>query len=123
MKKIELDDEVVIYPNHEDGGWIAHSLRTDQIGIGDSIVESLADVMRAVDQVCRAAEKDETLAYLREAPGDIKEILARAKPLPKEIFEVAHWKVHGRWPRGWSDPQPEDGGDAFKAEIREPASC
>ena len=121
MKTIDLHDKVVIYQSKEDGGWIAHSLRTDQIGYGDSIVDALADVMKAVDQVCRAAEQDPTLAYLRDAPKLMKRLFKNAKPLPKEIYEVAHRKVHGQWPKDWT-VLPQEGADAFKTQIREPGS-
>jgi len=121
MAKIQLRDEVVIYQSPSDGDWIAHSLQTDQIGYGQSIVEALADAIKAVDQVCHAAEQDETLAYLRQAPQEVKDLFDHAKPLPQEIYEVAFKKVHGAWPIDWDVPKPIEGAEAFKTEIQEVA--
>jgi hypothetical protein len=92
-------DQLVIYFSQEDGRWIAHSLRTDQIGTGDRIVEAVADMIAAVDTVCRNAVEDGTLAYLREAPDEIKAMAAHAQNLPLEIYEVAHKIALGEWPR------------------------
>lgn len=78
MPRIEFQDQGVIYQSPSDGDWIAHSLQTDQIGYGQSIVEALADAIKAVDQVCRAAEQDETPAYLRPAPPEVRGLFDNA---------------------------------------------
>ena len=113
-----MREEVVIYYSEEDSGWIAHGLRTDQIGTGDRIVDALADLMKAVHQICAEAAKDKTLAYLRAAPQEIQDIARRAIPLPGEIYEIAYKKVHGQWPEDWV-VTPETGDQPFKAELRE----
>jgi hypothetical protein len=73
-------------------------MRTDQIGTGVRIVDALADMIRAVHQICRQAAADESLAYLREAPQDIQHLYSTAQKLPKETYEIAHKMVHGEWP-------------------------
>lgn len=54
-KPERLRDTCVIYYSREDKCWVAHSVRTDQIGMGDCVVHALADLMRAVEQVLRIA--------------------------------------------------------------------
>jgi hypothetical protein len=123
-KKIQLDEEAVIYFSEEDQCWIAHGLHTDQIGTGQRIVDALADFIKAVDQILDEAAKDESLAYLREAPREIRKIYKTAQALPGEIYEVAHKMVHGRWPSDWNPPEPRlhlDHKRAFKAVVTEPA--
>lgn len=121
--KDHLDESAVIYLSDEDKCWIAHSLRTDQIGTGARIVDALADVLKAVQLIREEAEKDATLAVLREAPKEIQEMARTAKKLPREIYEVAHKMVHGEWPEDWNPPVPKDDStEPFKAEIHE-VSC
>lgn len=119
MKKrtLHFSDKAVIYHSPEDGCWIAHSLKTDQIGTGDQVIDALADLIRGVRAVLRLAEKDESIAYLRDAPGEIKKLAARSKTLPREIFEVAYRRATGGWPKDWTIPEPIDSGESFTAKI------
>jgi hypothetical protein len=71
-KKKGARDTVVIYHSPEDGCWIAHSLRSDQIGTGRHPIEALADLIKAIKQVFDLAKRDKTIAYLREAPAEIQ---------------------------------------------------
>ena len=99
MKKIpDFSDTLIIYFSKEDECWIAHSLRTDQIGTGERIVDALTDAIKAVHAVCKAAAEDETIAYLREAPEDVQTRAKNATQLPIEIYEIAHKKATGEWP-------------------------
>lgn len=117
-KKQNYSDEVVIYWSEEDGCWIAHTIRTDQIGTGERIVDALADALKAVSSIIEEAGKDPTLALYRDAPNEIKDIAKTAKQLPLEIYEVAHKMVHGKWPEDWNPPEPrEDGNEAFKVKA------
>jgi len=95
---IEFTDQAVIYHSAEDGCWIAHSLRTDQLGTGADMTRALADLIRAIHQVLDVSAADETIAFLREAPAPIQALAKTSKPLPREIYEVAHKMVHGNWP-------------------------
>lgn len=119
MKKqtLHFSDTAVIYHSQEDNCWIAHSLRTDQIGTGDQVVDALADLLRGVRAVLRLAEKDESIAYLREAPGEIKKLASRSKKLPGEIFEIAYRHATGGWPKDWTIPEPMDSVESFTAQI------
>jgi hypothetical protein len=121
--KIILKDTLVIYRSQEDGCWIAHSLRTDQVGVGDRIVVALADAIKAVHQVSDLAAGDSTIRLRREAPPDVQEMARRAKPLPREIYEIAHKMVHGQWPEYLhTDIKPQDDVDSFEIAIDEDCS-
>jgi hypothetical protein len=95
---VSPDDRVVIYYSKEDGCWIGHSLRTDQIGTGRRIVDALADTIRAVHQAWQVSQKDPSVAFEREAPVQVQRLAAESKKLPREIYEIAHKMVHGTWP-------------------------
>ena len=101
----KLQDEIIIYFSKEDGCWIAHSLRTDQIGTGGRIVDALADALKAIDEVFDLAARDKTVAHLREAPAEVKRKVKRSARLPREIYEIAHQKARGHWPKDWTAPE------------------
>jgi hypothetical protein len=113
-------DTLVIYHSQEDGCWIAHSLRTDQIGTGVDMGRALADAIRGIDQLLEIAKEDETVAYLREAAPKIQDMASASKPLPKEIYEVAHKLARGEWP---DDIDPaftaQNDDETFTAELCE----
>lgn len=113
-------DEVVIYHSAEDECWIAHSLRTDQIGAGDRIVDALAALIRGVRELCKMAREDETIALERPAPEEIRRLFTGADTLPIEMFEVAHKMATGQWPEELSvELIPRNPDRALKAEVRE----
>jgi hypothetical protein len=116
-KRIQLHEAAVIYFSQEDGCWIAHGIHTDQIGTGARIVDALADFIKAINQIVEEAGKDQTLAYLREAPAEIRAKYKAASKLPGEIYEVAHKMVHGEWPQDWNPPEPREGKGSFKATV------
>lgn len=82
-------DTAVVYHSDEDNCWIAHSLRTDQIGSGEKIVEALSDLLCAVDQVRQIAEEDPSVDFYRQAPAQIQQKAHHAKSLPQEFYEAA----------------------------------
>jgi hypothetical protein len=118
------DDIAVLYRSEEDSVWVAHSLRTDQVGVGNRIVDALADLIRAVDAVLAIAHADKTVAYLREAPADIQKLRDSAKCLPGEIYEVAHKMARGQWPDE-IDPgfAVKDGNNQYVTEMKEPITA
>ena len=117
-KRIDFQDEIVVYHSKVDGCWIAHSLRTDQVGPGESVVDALTELMRALRATLAAAEADETLAYLREAPPEVQAIARGSTPMPEELFEIAHKKVHGTWPEELSfDATPRNERMSFRGKV------
>ena len=117
-KKANHKESIVIYWSEEDVCWIAHTLKTDQIGTGSRIVDALADVLKALLMIHEEARKDRSLAVFRNAPKEIQDIAKTAKRLPMEIYDVAHKMVHGTWPHDWNPPEPKQiKGRPFKAKI------
>lgn len=93
-----LDDECLVYWSRQDKCWVAHSLRTDQIGTGDCIVRAIADLLRAIKGLLELAEEDERIQVHRPAASEFQEMARTAKLLPREIYEIAHKMVVGGWP-------------------------
>lgn len=117
-KKTRTFDTCVIYFSRTDDCWIAHSLRTDQIGTGDCIINALADNLLAVSQVAIAAKEDPTLTLFRDAPKAIKDKALRAEELPREMYDIAYKMVHGSWPNV-HEPGFQSKHRPFVTEIRE----
>jgi len=92
-------DIYAIYYSKSDKCWIAHSLRTDQFGTGDCVVDAFVDGMKAVDQIIELAKKHPDIEVLRDAPEEIRQIARNAMRLPDEIYEIAHKKLYGEWPK------------------------
>lgn len=119
-RKTNRAESIVIYLSDEDECWIAHSLKTDQIGTGERVVDALADVLKAIHLIHDEAAKDASLAVYRDAPREIQQMAKKAKKLPLEIFEVAHKMVHGEWPVDWNPPEPKkENAEMFKTQIHE----
>lgn len=113
-------DSVVIYWSAEDKCYTAHSLRTDQIGLGPRIVDALAEVMRAVAYAKEVADGDSRVSLLHEAPKDIQQLAKKAKPLPLEIYDIAHKMVTGEWPDYISTPDVKSA-QPLRADLQ--ATC
>lgn len=107
-----------IYESRKDKCWIAHSLRTDQIGTGDNVVEALADLLLAVDQLLELAQEERDIEVFRPAPAAIQNKVKTAKRLPKEIYEIAHRKARGDWPVDIDVSVPKRG--RFVTQLTEP---
>jgi hypothetical protein len=102
-------DVCVIYPSPEEKGmWVAHSIQTDQIGVGDCVLNAYVELVRAVNVLLVAAEEDPTIQVFGRAPEDVCKRLLTAKELPREILEIAEMQLTGRFPvtleRSWKPP-------------------
>ncbi len=97
-KKRSFTDTLLIYESERDKCWLAHSLRTDQVGMGACWFEALTDGIKAIDGIIALAEDMGDIAVLRNAPENIQEMARRAKELPEEICEIARKKLYGKWP-------------------------
>lgn len=101
---IGFEDTIIIYYSAEDSCWIAHSLRTDQIGACDHPVSALVALVKAVRAIVQLAKRDESIAYLREAPPEIQRRARNAKLIPASVFGMACDMAAGDWPSDWSPP-------------------
>lgn len=91
-------DEFVIYYSVSDKCWIAHSLRTDQIGTGISILPSLVDLLLALDTLAGFAGDNSAINLFRNAPSEVKKKAKAGQNLPHELYEIAYKKAFGKWP-------------------------
>ena len=114
----QLMETCVIYQSTKDNCWIAHSLRTDQIGTGNDVVEALTDLLIAIDELLELAEEESNIEVFRAAPSEIQNKVKTAKRLPKEIYEIAHRKARGDWPLDIDITVPKRG--RFVIEFTEP---
>lgn len=90
-------DVWVIYPSQEDEGkYVAHSLRTDQVGVAECIVDSLVELVVALRTLMKERRRDPRIDIYCDAPAEVWEMLNHAKPLPKEIEEIAQMRLDGR---------------------------
>lgn len=96
---IPIKDEFVIYYSKEDESWIAHSLRTDQMGLGDCVVDALADLMLGLHNLHQLAKTQKDIQIAFEAPDEIKKIARQAKHLDDCILEIAFKKFCKTWPK------------------------
>jgi hypothetical protein len=83
-------DVCVIYRSADEPGmWVAHSVNTDQIGMGKSILEAYVVLKKALRSLIEEYEKDPTRPLMSPAPVEIQERLKRARPLPKALLDRA----------------------------------
>jgi len=115
-----FSETCVIYESAEDACWVAHGVRTDQMGLGDSIVDALVEYMKAIEQVLKVASEGKDITILRPAPSEVRAMAKRAKELPEEIFEIAHKKLYGKWPRHISI-NVDSSAKVFRTKVTEPA--
>lgn len=109
-----LTEIFVIFYSRTDKSWIAHGLRTDQFGTGDCILHALIDGMKAVDQTIAYAKKHPDISILRRAPNRIYQIAQQAENLPKEVYEIAHKRLYGKWPESLPAEFPAKQNICFK---------
>lgn len=91
-------DICLIYRADEPGKWVAHSLNTDQIALGDCMLEAFVHLRPVVMAYIEAAEADSDIPFLNPAPKEIRDRLASAKPLSNDLLARAEDIVrrHGK---------------------------
>jgi len=82
MENKSKELEAVIFFSKEDKCFISHSIDCDQIGMGETKLEAIKDLGRALKSCYELAQKDKTIAFYREVPEDIKNIWKTAKNNP-----------------------------------------
>jgi hypothetical protein len=102
-------DICVIYRSADEPGmWVAHSINTDQIGMGKCILEAYIVLKKALHSLIEEYEKDPSKPLMSPAPVEIQERLKRARPLPKALLDRAE-EVMGRSKRPSRTAQPYGG--------------
>jgi hypothetical protein len=75
-------DGILVYYSHQDRAWLAHSLRTDQIGCGDCILSAIESLLRGIKTIMEMSKADRSIEVWHEAPPAIQAKVKNAKPLP-----------------------------------------
>ncbi|MBM4023850.1 MAG: hypothetical protein FJ280_00360 [Planctomycetes bacterium] len=113
-------DTCLIYFDSADKTWIAHSLETDQVGVGDCVVDALVDLMTGTRNLLELARRDKTIAVFRKAPREIVSRAKKAKPLPDVVFQIALERFTNNLPKGYRIDVEAPTRGAFTAKIPEP---
>jgi hypothetical protein len=107
-------DVWLIYESDEDPGmWVAHSLKTDQIAMGDCVLQAYV-IMKRVMRAYWSALAEDPGIQVERAPKAIWDKLKNAKPLEKTLLDRSDELLSRR-------PVREPSGKVFKAldlEIR-----
>ena len=91
-------EDCLIYKSTSQGYWVAHGLHTDQIGTGDCVLDAYVDYLVGIRNLKKLQEEDCTIEIKREAPKEILKRAEKARPLPEELYQVAHRRLCGTWP-------------------------
>lgn len=96
-------DEFVVYYSQEDNSWIAHSLHTDQIGLGgDSVVDAIVNLITGLHNLFEFAKNStEHFTLSVDAPPNIFLIAEKAKLLPASVYQLVMEKLFNRIPSSW----------------------
>jgi hypothetical protein len=96
-------DEFVVYYSQEDNSWIAHSLHTDQIGLGgDSIVDAIVNLITGLHNLLEFAKNStEHFTLSVDAPPNIFLLAEKAKLLPPSVYQLVMGKLFNRIPSSW----------------------
>ena len=99
----QIQDIWIIYPSMEERGmFVAHSLRTDQIGMGPCVLDAYVNLALAMRALTKALREDPSLDILREAPPEVWGMLVDAEKLPDEIVHRAEKRLSGHRTRRYS---------------------
>jgi len=91
-------DICVIYPSpNEKDKWVAHGIETDQIGVGDCVLNAYVDLCRAVRALVKAAAEDSSIQVFTPAPASVRKRLMHARKLPDQIVEIAEMQLSGQF--------------------------
>ncbi len=112
-----LDVFVVYKSEHEDGQFVAHSVKTDQIGMGGTVDEALYELFAALAVLVEEA-KDHPgeVVIWQPAPPDIINKMLTAERLPDAILNRVRSRFRARlsteWVRDDDDDMALDDGEA-----------
>jgi hypothetical protein len=91
-------DHILIYPCEENGQRlvIAHSIRTDQIGVSRTVDEAIFELLKAIHELLAEWKKDKEVRVLQQAPADVNEkfLSPNIRPIPHYILESAINRFH-----------------------------
>ena len=89
----------LIYYSKTENLWIAHGLRTDQIGVGDCVLDAYVDYLHGMIDLVDLSKEVDHIEIFRTPPKKILKKAEKAQLLPRELYDVAYKRVHGDWPQ------------------------
>lgn len=90
-------DICVIYQDVEvEGNWIAHSINTDHVAVGNCVLNAYVELEEVLNRLLREASRDKNIQFMSSAPQEIIDKLKHARPLPKELLEIAELRRNGK---------------------------
>ncbi|MDD4888780.1 MAG: hypothetical protein PHU85_02525 [Phycisphaerae bacterium] len=108
-------DVWLIYKSEDDPGqWVAHSLKTDQLAVGDCVISAYTELKQVMRAFWQAAANDPSIVIER-APREFFDRLKDATPL-EDAFLARAEELLAR--RCTTMPNPQ--GTIFKALDLEP---
>jgi len=84
-----FEDILVIFPSEgdvEEGLWVAHSVRTDQVGVGHDPIEAVRELAACVRELLLEAASDDRVRVEQLAPAEVIRRISGARPLPEEAW-------------------------------------
>lgn len=93
-----VDNFVVEYDRYDNGLYAAHCMRTDQIGVADSMEEALWRLSQAVIDLLYDDAKEDNMCVWQGGPTDLEPI-----PIPDNVRE----SIRRRFEKRRHEPQDE----------------
>ena len=104
-------DALVVYPSEDGSGrFVAHSLRTDQIGVDDSIEGAVQELAFALVALFEEHQRDRSVQIECPAPDNVQQLFIKLRKkgqkskLPDEIMERVAARTASR---GKVQPSPK----------------
>ena len=100
-------DEFVVYraPDPgDDGLFIAHSIRTDQLGMAETVGGAIYELLVALRKLYEEHEKDPAVRIDRMADESIQALYFNSDPLPEKYWHEAKSRLSNE-----SDGEDQDG--------------
>lgn len=81
-------DVCVLYHDADvPGQWVAHSLNTDHVAVGPTVLDALTDLCAVLDALLEEAHQNPNVRLFSPAPQEIRDKLAHARRMPRELIE------------------------------------
>lgn len=120
-------DHFVVYRSTEEEDerrYVAHSIRTDQVGMGDDMEEAIVDLFAALRTLFAEAERDPRVVVAQKAPEEVVDRFLESPRLPDEIWSRVFSRLRGirHEEEGYWQPDVEDDEEEVAAQELEEAA-
>lgn len=88
-------DHFVVYRSKDDDGrYVAHSVRTDQIGIDETVVGAVHELYTALRALIEEAQRDPNVVVFQQAPEEVVNTFLRAPKLRDDLWAEIRTRIH-----------------------------